>query len=787
MPSNFLNDYSHTTPFRISDVGLALLVLCVILLGGGTSLVIKSFIFLALGLFIFYQPPKTVPFREIDLFIIALVVFSWVQFLPKSFLSEAAWASQLCEEHDIRLSSTVSVQTCISLEAYLSLLAAIAFFYICLNQDIYYATRVRSCWTLALGGAALGMAVIIGNYFQWSYPFAKETAVFSFFPNRNQTSHILCLSAFISFCLFIKAFHKKQNYLALIALSASLIAFFALVYCLSRASLIFFFLGLIIWLCLQERRRQGFIQFRYLVPLGCIFISFWLISSGENLNRFLHVLNPFSEVDFRFLIFKDTLACIREQIWTGVGLGNFQYVFPQFREHSVLYGRVIHPENDWLWICSELGIGFTLLVFAGVLYGLFKSLKNQPSNRVSYRSIACIAVLIFIFHTFTDVPGHRLGTAFYAILLFALASAYHERVESLIPIYIFRGVGLILVCAGLLILGSIFFQWPLGYEARAHSYKRVILHAVQSKNIDQALDVIEQAKAKFPLQPQWYFQEAQIQLPFNKNYALAKKAFEQARALDPHSVYLPLQEGLIWLPYDLDLAFKAWQAALNLDNYSRDSTWRFILSSASDPRCKEHLSLLSKTHPGFRAFYLMNLEPSVLEKEIQYDLLKDPKLSYMAEKDRFNILMMWAGGPHPHSVLGVLDQLPDIVSQTWRIYAKAYHTLGFFEAAARLLDKHVQAPQWPVLNYSQGSRLEELEFRSSLNPKDTILALGLLKIYIEQEKYVKALATIRHLEKLEYLSPLLAYWKGKLCCVQGQYSESAEAYEEFLAQPSVRP
>ncbi len=785
MRSTFLNDYPQNTPFCLRDVALALFVLCLILLGGGTSLAIKSLIFLALGLFILYRPPQTVSFREIDVFVIALVVLSWVQFLPKSFFAEATWASKLCEDYGIRLSPTVSVQVWVSLESYLSLLAALAFFYICMNQNISYSTRVRSLWALALGGAALGMTVIIGNYFQWNYPFAKAAAVFSFFPNRNQTSNILCLSAFISFCLFIKAFHKKQNRFALLALSASLIAFFALVYCLSRASLIFFFLGLMIWVCLQERRRKGFIPFRYLVPLLMIFISFWLISSGENLNRFLQVWSRSSEVDFRFLIFKDALTFIGEQIWTGVGLGNFQYVFPQLREHSVLYGKVLHPENDWLWTCSELGLGFTLVLFAGVLYSLFKILENHPSDRIAYRSIAFIAVLVFLLHTFADVPGHRLGTVFYAIFLFALSSSYHERVESLIPVSIFRCVAFVLVSGGFLGLGSIFLKWPLCCETRAHYYKETVLKALQSHHLNQALDTIEKAKSSFPLQPKWYFQEAQVQLRFNKNYILAKKAFAQARALDPHSVYLPLQEGVSWIPYDLDLAFKAWQVALNLDNYSKDSTWRFILNSASGPRYKEHLSLLSKTHSGFRAFYLMHLEPSVLEEEIQYDLLKDPKLSYIEEKDRFNILMTWAGGPHPHSVLGVLDQSPHIVSQTWRIYAKAYYTLGFFEAASRLLDKNIETPQWPVLHYAQSNKLEELEFRSSFNSKDTILALALLKMYIERDKYAKALAVIRHLESLEYASPLLEYWKGKLFYYQGQYQDSAEAYQEFLVQPSV--
>lgn len=780
MPHLYPHDYSRNTPFCLEDLVLPFLVLLLVVLGGGTSLGVQSAIFLGLGTCLLLKKSYTVPFRGLDYLVIGIVILSWVQFLPRTGLGEMAWATKLYEEYNLRLSPTISVQPGVSLEAYFCFLSALAWFYICMGQDIHYSMRVCSLWALSLGGAVLGGVVLLGNYFSWSYPFAKEATVFSFFPNRNQTSHVLCLSAFISFCLFIKGLHKKQNRFALLALSASIIAFFALIYALSRASLIFFFLGLSIWLCLQERRHKGFLQFRYLLPILGIFISLWLISSGENLDRFLRVLSLDAEVDFRVLIFKDALACIREQVWTGIGLGNFQYVFPQFREHSVLYGRVLHPENDWLWVCSELGLGFTLVLFAGVFYGLFQSLKHQPSDRISYRSIAFIAVLIFLLHTFTDVPGHRLGTAFYAIFLFALASSHHERVESLVPIYLFRCVGLILICAGLLGLGSTALKWPLWHTARVAHSKRAILNAAQSKNADQALATIQKAKQSLPLHPLWYFQEGQVQLRLNTNYILAKKAFEAARALDPHAIHLPLQEGLLWLPYNLDLAFRAWQIALNVDNYSTESTWHFILSHTAGPRFQKHLSVLARSHLGFRVFYLKQLEPHVLEKEIQYDLLKNPRLSHIDEKDRLKILLIWAGGTNPHAVLGLLAQEPHMLKEPWQVVSKAYARLGFYEAAATLLDKHIEAPQWPILYATQSSKLEELEFRSAFNSKDTILHLALLKAYVEKQTYTKALATIKRLEHLEYPSLLLNYWKGKLYYHQGRYQESVEAYQRFL-------
>ena len=50
----------------------------------------------------------------------------------------------------------------------------------------------------------------------------------------------------------------------------------------------------------------------------------------------------------------------------GNGLGNFEYLFPIFREKSARKNFALHPESDWLWAASELGWPSTILILQNV-------------------------------------------------------------------------------------------------------------------------------------------------------------------------------------------------------------------------------------------------------------------------------------------------------------------------------------------------------------------------------------------------------------------------------------
>ena len=59
--------------------------------------------------------------------------------------------------------------------------------------------------------------------------------------------------------------------------------------------------------------------------------------------------------EFRMAIYRDTLDMIRDQPWTGTGLGTFAGVFPQYRRASLVPFNAVHPESDWLMLRRRPG------------------------------------------------------------------------------------------------------------------------------------------------------------------------------------------------------------------------------------------------------------------------------------------------------------------------------------------------------------------------------------------------------------------------------------------------
>ena len=94
---------------------------------------------------------------------------------------------------------------------------------------------------------------------------------------------------------------------------------------------------------------------------------------------------------------------------TGVGLGNFSFVFPQYRDASASSSQIIHPESDWFWLGAELGLPGVCLAAIGML-GIWRGCWTMESRRERrYRILIFAALFVFVIHSFVDVPGIAWG------------------------------------------------------------------------------------------------------------------------------------------------------------------------------------------------------------------------------------------------------------------------------------------------------------------------------------------------------------------------------------------
>lgn len=79
----------------------------------------------------------------------------------------------------------------------------------------------------------------------------------------------------------------------------------------------------------------------------------------------------------RLSLWKSSLAIFADHPMAGIGLGVFDYIYPQYRLPD-MYGRAVYAHSDWLQLLTELGIiGFVMALLGSVLFFLSVMRKSH--------------------------------------------------------------------------------------------------------------------------------------------------------------------------------------------------------------------------------------------------------------------------------------------------------------------------------------------------------------------------------------------------------------------------
>ena len=141
----------------------------------------------------------------------------------------------------------------------------------------------------------------------------------------------------------------------------------------------------------------------------------------------------------RFIMWKNTLKMVQDHWLLGVGIGNWDLIYPQYERGELLrpnyYAK--RPHNDFLWVAAETGI-FSLFFFL-ILWGksffiLFfaKNKSTSNSNNISIPSSYA--------HRHTKIILPCLGVSLLAILGHACFSFPYERISSLLFLFTFMSI-----------------------------------------------------------------------------------------------------------------------------------------------------------------------------------------------------------------------------------------------------------------------------------------------------------------------------------------------------------
>lgn len=783
--------------FRSSKGSLPRLIIGIAILiafGGGTHPLSLGLLTFFLGLIIISRPPEYNLGKFFGFCWLALLI--WIVsalWLPAPSVDWRLAAESLA----VPISSSISPQPWVSLEALIGFLAGSVLLVIASDRKPDFGQRQHGIHLLSAALTALGIGAILAASFGWRLPWANEVHVFSWLPNRNQTALVFACGSVLSFGLAIIPWYRvsqgcRYSWItvykpSLLAMVSGGILLYAVFLSLSKGALIAWSFGMLalgIFFALSPR-RFGNLFIRVLPALLILLFSFFAFMGGDSRDRMMETIASFDSetgtgaipLDLRWEIYSDTLPMIADQAWTGVGVGQFQYVFPQYRTIPAAPVGILHPESDWLWWAAELGmVGLVIIVvgFGALLYRLRQPNQNNdinsmgPTNPVIdrlYRQIALAAVIPFFVHSLVDVGAHRLGTVSLAIVLYVLALPQRSQnaFSGALARRLWRSSG-----GALLLIG-------IGL---------ISLSAAQSPLLTKYAATAQSPLATTPLQWQPYFRRA-VQL-YSNNPKAALDTFYQVRFLRPDNADIPLQEGLFLLRMNDNLgAFAAFTSAIERSRSPLEPFRKFLGRTASKPSNHAWLHRLAQSDSELIAAYWCAIPTETLRKEeSMLSLSKEWHILPAAAQNK--VLNNLSKRKFNKEVLRLFNSsLVNKQKEIWPAAMKALLAEDRWEEALVLFDRWAERKSLPDDTLSDDA-LSKLQATALVHLQDPIVATRLVHAYISREMWDEARRTAERARLLPESPTDLVYWQGYALFQTNRREEAAKVYAEWLTLQSEK-
>jgi hypothetical protein len=281
--------------------------------------------------------------------------------------------------------------------------------------------------TLTFGGITLcGLAIL--EHLKWVemswWPRNQMSwgNAFGPFANRNHTGTIAAITCVLCAANAYDA-HRRKSRRWMLFIAGAALPLACIFINTSKAGVVLLFLGLTTWLG-TSAMRKGFFQKMAVAVSLIMVIATLLVISGGGVGKRLQS-GEFTKTGARSMLVAETLKMVIQSPWLGVGLGNFESVFPLVTEFHEPRARFIHPENDLLWLLAEGGLltvlpGLLLLLWVFRSSGPWFGKKRKSSQNRQDRKLRNAAAITFgmgAVHGLVDVPNHGLAFAIFMALL----------------------------------------------------------------------------------------------------------------------------------------------------------------------------------------------------------------------------------------------------------------------------------------------------------------------------------------------------------------------------------
>ena len=768
------------TPGPMPEAFLALLPVLACFLSGGTQKWAEGIVFALLGMYLIARPPRFSLGIGINLVFVALLVCSLIAFLPASWFYQPEWRTTYINDFGISLPRTLSPQPWITATCLISFIAGMSWLYVVCSERLGLR-EVRIALRFFTGGIVLLAAVCILFWLAKNAPpFWHNERNFGPFPNRNQTGNLFGLTAIMILACGQDDIRKGRKRWVFWGVALGLIVA-AIIINYSRAGIALLVAGSALWLGVFSFRQRSTSRIALVVSFLLILLTALLLFGGQTLQRF-HLRDFGSSdisSDFRWRIFSDVFQLIHDSPWVGIGLGNFEDVFAIFRVASYSDRRAIHPESDWLWLWSELGLLAVVLVVVGFVLVLRKVFPLREGTNQRYRLATLIAAILFALHGLADVSGHRVGTFLSAALLLGLSLHRPHGLKRARSLSIlFRLVGLILLVAGVSWVVAARGQKLLPGSVGITNAKQIATIDNRERNFNETIAVTTKALEWGPLEWELYFSRAVAEAEL-KQTDNAVADFRRARFLEQISFEIPLAEGNVWLASQPVLAATAWREALRRAGPDRAGAFSSMLTKASrrSPEVTRILTELGVSRHDLALPYLARISGDEFNRALAKVLENDPDLKSFAETEKLALFTYWSERGNAEELLRNVEQHPDWLPYAWFGLAKSKASQGDFRGAYGLTERYGEPAPLPRINSGADILQLESQFRSA--PDNYAVGYSLYRAQKQAGRIDDALQTVRHFSERSN-SP--AYWKyleAQLWAEKQTYDRAWSAWLKF--------
>ncbi len=375
------------------------------------------------------QPPAVVPLsrwgNRLAIAFVALVLFK--EFAPAAWFGETAWRTAVTSEFALALPATHHPEPGRAVDGLLAGVVGMIWFLWVRRLAAEPDNRPVLAWTLLTAAAIVAVVSFVTRQPEsqaiFGLRYTPGWSGFAPFPNRNHSADYFAMAAVLGCGCLTWAGLKKNWWL--LGSGAALVAVIvvALLITESRGGLLACTVGLAVFIsfCLMKFRNRRALG----AALGgaLVFGAMALAFGAQVFARFQSQESGGASTLTRLQVWQDTLGMWQDAPLLGHGIGAFASLFPFYQKMELENQIVIHPESSWLQWLTELGaLPVLIAVVAAVLFlggQVRASFSRQRSFFLRAGGFAAAAVLLA--HAFIDVPGHRWGTAGFALAALAIA------------------------------------------------------------------------------------------------------------------------------------------------------------------------------------------------------------------------------------------------------------------------------------------------------------------------------------------------------------------------------